>query len=55
MGLEHGLGVSVRQMNQAESSDLVKETATVMIAEPIKADRKTPRLARPNSFVGDLR
>ena len=55
MRAEHGLGVPTRQMNQAEASGKTLEPTIVTIAEPISADRKTFRFARPNSFVGDLR
>ena len=53
MRAEHGLGVPTRQMNQAETSGRALEPPIVTIAEPITADRKTLRFARPNSFVGE--
>ena len=53
MWSEHGLRVLLKQMNQAEASGRTLEPPIVTIVEPITADRKTLRFARPNSFVGE--
>ena len=50
---EHGLGGMGKQMNQAESSGKTIDAIIVTIVEPPTADKKTPRCARPDSFVGE--